>query len=236
MMKCFPYVLIVIVVCCDAKCSPSSCGILSNISSPFRLKGDPKSCGDRRFELRCKNNVAYISSNSNYYVKAIDHKNSTIRLVDASIVNDNICSFPVVSPNAFSIFNSHDPFPYRVSPTINPINFFSCPNPLKNSSLFTDVTTHCASSSSPHLRNTNMYAYIKVGHMNASELPQLCTLDLVVMTSWPEFKDLNNVSLSEIHQSLLYGFELVFCSECSMRKTTQVVITLSIDFFCFYIC
>ncbi|KAG6391579.1 hypothetical protein SASPL_149335 [Salvia splendens] len=50
--------------------------------------------------------------------------------------------------------------------------------------------------------------------MRASEVPRLCRLDLIVMTSWPEFKDLNSsssLSLSEIHQSLLYGFELEIC-------------------------
>ncbi|KAL1531989.1 LEAF RUST 10 DISEASE-RESISTANCE LOCUS RECEPTOR-LIKE PROTEIN KINASE-like 2.3 isoform X1 [Salvia divinorum] len=228
MMKC-SYVLIVLLLhlfpCCAAKCSPSSCGSISNISSPFRLDGDPKNCGDRRFELRCENNVSSITLNSrHYYVKAINYHNSTIRVADASIVIDDVCSFPTVSAyannfisfkHAFNFIinlNNPHPLPYLVPLTsLNPINFFSCPNPLKNSSLFTDVTTHCASSLPP-----NRYAYIKVGHMNASELPRSCRLDLIVTTSWSEFKDLSNVSLSEIHQSLLYGFELVFCPECNI--------------------
>ncbi|XP_042032130.1 LEAF RUST 10 DISEASE-RESISTANCE LOCUS RECEPTOR-LIKE PROTEIN KINASE-like 2.3 isoform X2 [Salvia splendens] len=229
MMK-FSYVLIVLLLhlfpCYDAKCSPSACGILSNISYPFRLNDDPKNCGDRRFELRCENNVTYISLNSqNYYVKAINYHNSTIRLVDASVANDDICSFPTASAYAYNFTTSRNPFhfflhnphhlpfiiPMSISTTINPINFVSCPNPLKNSSLFTDVSSHCASSTLPK------YAYIKIGHSNASEVPHLCTLHLILMTSWPEFKDLGNVSLSEIHQSLLYGFELVFCPWCKAR-------------------
>ncbi|XP_042032066.1 LEAF RUST 10 DISEASE-RESISTANCE LOCUS RECEPTOR-LIKE PROTEIN KINASE-like 2.1 isoform X2 [Salvia splendens] len=232
MMK-FSSLLIVLVAihlcpCYDAKCTPSSCGNLSNISYPFRLNDDPKNCGDRRFELRCENNVSSISLNSqNYYVKAINYHNSTIRLVDASINNNDICSFPSVSAYArnfisfkhafnFLIYlNTPHPLPYlSFSSSLNPINFFSCPNPMHNSSLFTDVTTHCASNHSS--LPPNKHAYIKVGHMNASELPHLCTLDLIVKTSWPGFKDLGNVSLSEIHQSLLYGFELVFCPECTM--------------------
>ncbi|XP_047968792.1 rust resistance kinase Lr10-like isoform X2 [Salvia hispanica] len=137
-----------------------------------------------------------------------------MRLVDASISNDDICSFPSYSLYAFN-FTRYAPnrLPYRIlSGTSSdpyddkafPINLISCPNPLTNSSIFTDVTSHCDSNSSHH-----KYAYIKVGHMNASEVPYTCGVDLIAMTSWYNFKDLNNVSLSEIHESLLYGFE--FC-------------------------
>ncbi|KAL1531991.1 protein SUPPRESSOR OF NPR1-1 CONSTITUTIVE 4-like isoform X1 [Salvia divinorum] len=210
MMKCSSLLIALVVLFpfCDAHCT-SSCGVLSNISYPFRLKGDPKNCG--RFELRCENNVSSISlSSHNYYVKAIDYQNSTIRLVDASIVNDDICSFPNVSSHVFTlIFDNPHRFPYRIRTTLNPINFVSCPNPLKNPSLFTDVTTDCASSLLP-----NTHTYIKLGHLNASEVPRFCRLDVIVMTSWPGFKDSNNVSLSEIHRSLLHGFELAFCPDC----------------------
>ncbi|XP_057803920.1 LEAF RUST 10 DISEASE-RESISTANCE LOCUS RECEPTOR-LIKE PROTEIN KINASE-like 2.8 isoform X2 [Salvia miltiorrhiza] len=198
----------------NSYCSPSACGIFPNISSPFRLKGHPKKCGDGRFELACENNVTSISLNSHkYYVKAINYSNSAIRLVDASINNHDICSFPTLFD--FSI----DPrFYFYVTRYSNsPINFISCPNQLTNSSLFTDITTQCASNSS-HPR----YAYIKVGHMTASELPYSCGVDLIVMTSWQEFKDFNNVSLSEIHQSLLYGLELYFCTQSWCGSSTKL--------------
>ncbi|XP_057798679.1 uncharacterized protein LOC131014652 [Salvia miltiorrhiza] len=42
------------------------------------------------------------------------------------------------------------------------------------------------------------------------------------MTSWQEFKDLNNVSLLEIHQSLLYGFELTVCPWCGTSSAFLV--------------
>ncbi|KAL1553075.1 rust resistance kinase Lr10-like [Salvia divinorum] len=80
---------------CDAKCAPSSCGIIHNISYPFRLKGDSNKCGDPRFEFSCENNVTSISLNSHkYYVKAINYSGyrdvPTIRVVDASINKDDI--------------------------------------------------------------------------------------------------------------------------------------------------
>ncbi|KAL1553073.1 LEAF RUST 10 DISEASE-RESISTANCE LOCUS RECEPTOR-LIKE PROTEIN KINASE-like 2.1 isoform X1 [Salvia divinorum] len=202
---------------CDAKCTPSSCGIIPSISSPFRLSSDPKNCGDPRFELACENNVTSISLHSHrYYVKAINYKDEpTIRVVDASINNDNICSFPTYSLSAYNFAFDKSHYLHKLEPISSrytPINFISCPNPLRNSSLFTDVSSHCASNSSQH-----RYAYIKVGHMNVSELPYTCGVDLMAMTSWYNFKDLNNVSLSEIHESLLYGFELSTCLWCYSR-------------------
>ncbi|KAL1553080.1 LEAF RUST 10 DISEASE-RESISTANCE LOCUS RECEPTOR-LIKE PROTEIN KINASE-like 2.7 isoform X1 [Salvia divinorum] len=212
---------------CDAICAPSSCGIIPYISYPFRLKSDPKNCGDPRFELACENNVTSISLLSHkYYVKAINYtydeyyyEFTTIRLVDASINNDDICSFPTYSLYAYH-FSDRNPnrLPYRIPRNSSypyngkplPINFISCPNPLRNSSIFTDIPPHCVSNSSQH-----RYAYIKVGHMDASEVPYTCGADLIAMTSWHKFKDLNNVSLSEIHESLVYGFELsIICPWC----------------------
>lgn len=43
--------------------------------------------------------------------------------------------------------------------------------------------------------------------MQASDVMNMCRVDLIMLTSW-KFKDSDNVSLSEIHESLLYGFEL----------------------------
>ncbi|KAG6429900.1 hypothetical protein SASPL_107956 [Salvia splendens] len=205
----------------DAKCPPSSCGNLHNIGYPFRLKGDPKKCGNPRFELACENNVTSLSLNSHkYYVKAINSTktflfyNSTIRLVDASINKDNICSFPTYSPYTHNFtypfaLDNPDLIPVYPSDPYNndkpfPINFISCPNRLSNSSLnFTDITAHCSGSNSSH---HHRYAYVKVGRMKVSEMPHTCKSGVMVMTFW-DFKNLSNVSLSEIHEALLYGFE-----------------------------
>ncbi|XP_047968895.1 uncharacterized protein LOC125212700 isoform X1 [Salvia hispanica] len=206
---------------CDAKCTPF-CGIIHNISSPFRLNTDPKKCG--RYALACENNVTSISLNSHqYYVKAINYTGygdePTIRVVDASINKDDICSFPTFAIYAHSFIHDHpNPIPYLENDNSLPINFISCPNPLRNTSLFTDITTRCVSYSSHH----HKYAYIKVGHMKASEVPYTCGVDLIAMTSWHNFKDLNNVSLSEIHESLLYGYELTICPWCDGETPSKL--------------
>lgn len=215
---------------CDANCSPSSsCGIIHNISFPFHLNGTSNKCGDPTFELACEKNVTSISLNSHkYYVKAITYSNYTggylnnsIRLVDASINNNDICSFPAFSTYVYNftylpygIFYPSPPYKYKVFP----INFISCPTSLRKSSLFTDVTTHCVSNSSHH-------RYIRVGRMNASEVPYTCRVDLITMTSL-DFEDLNNVSLSQIHESLLYGFELYYCPSCGGGYPLNILLVI----------
>lgn len=206
-------------------CTPSSCGIITDISPPFRLNSTPSSCGDPRFELSCENDVASLYLNSQkFYVKEINYLISRIRLVDASISNDT-CSFPNSSASDYN-FTGEDPYryPYRSwshhsfpygGDVAKPINLIRCPNRLQNSSLFTDFTD-CSSDRS----SRTGFDYIRIGRMNASEVPRACGVDRVVMTSW-EFRDLKNVSISEIHESLVYGFELYVCSWWWCSRTTS---------------
>ena len=67
-------------------CPPSSCGNIPNISFPFRLKSDPESCGDPRYELSCENNrtVLHLFA-GNYHVQKINYNNYTIRVADVEV-------------------------------------------------------------------------------------------------------------------------------------------------------
>ncbi|XP_057798690.1 probable receptor-like protein kinase At5g20050 isoform X2 [Salvia miltiorrhiza] len=202
--------------CNAADCTPSVCGVIRNISSPFRLKGDPKHCGDRKYELVCENNVASVHLNpQKYLVKAINYSDFTIRLAHVSISN-NTCSFPMSSAyESIPISSSYESFdPYELDMNW-PIYFMSCEHPLQNSSLSTQVTD-C---------EQGRHTYIKVGHMRLADVEYMCTIVSVVKTSW-NFRDLNNVSLSEIHQSLLYGFNLSWwglaCRKCNIADGCYV--------------
>ncbi|KAK8501665.1 hypothetical protein V6N12_002403 [Hibiscus sabdariffa] len=75
-------------------CDSSMCGNVE-IRRPFRLKGQPRKCGDKRFELECKRNrtASFPMKYGNFYVLHISYVNQTIRLVDASLVDGN-CSVP----------------------------------------------------------------------------------------------------------------------------------------------
>ncbi|KAF7850477.1 hypothetical protein BT93_L5458 [Corymbia citriodora subsp. variegata] len=76
------------------KCS-TSCGEVPNITSPFRLKGDPKGCGDSSYELACINNRTILDLYSGkYYVQYIDYTNYTIRIADVGLQNGNCSSLP----------------------------------------------------------------------------------------------------------------------------------------------
>ncbi|XP_047965732.1 uncharacterized protein LOC125210205 [Salvia hispanica] len=200
----------------DSNCSPSECGDIRNISYPFRLKGNPSHCGrSKYYELTCEHNITSVYLNSiKYHVKHINYDSSTIRLVDASINTDSInCSFPLTS-SKFYKFTDRSSSPYYIldpSDKLLPINLITCPNPLPNSSHFTDITA-CTLS---HTR----FRYAYVGHINASEVPHMCKIDLIVLTSWLVFGDFFNASLIEIQKSLLYGFELNFCDDCNGKST-----------------
>ncbi|XP_042035282.1 uncharacterized protein LOC121781624 [Salvia splendens] len=119
----------------NANCSLSGCGDIGNITFPFHLKSH---CGYPQHELICENNSTFIYLNSiKYHVKAINYQNSTIRLVDASINNDTTCPFPNTSSD---FTRSSSPYYYSNLSEDLSVNFISCPYPLNNSSIFTDIT------------------------------------------------------------------------------------------------
>ncbi|RVW18977.1 Rust resistance kinase Lr10 [Vitis vinifera] len=69
---------------------PSSCGDMRNISYPFRLQDDPRSCGYPEYELICENNRTMINLHGGtYLVTQINYQNYTIRVVDPRRKKDN---------------------------------------------------------------------------------------------------------------------------------------------------
>ncbi|KAL8550920.1 hypothetical protein ACS0TY_000121 [Phlomoides rotata] len=124
-----------------------------------------------------------------------------MRVADVS-VNNNTCTFPYYFSLLHFFFR-----PYRLM-SYSSISLMMCPYPLKNSPLFTQLPTHCDQPS-----NSSTHTYIKLGGMNVTDVGDNCTL-YITATSWA-FKDLEKVSVSEIHDSLLYGFQLSWnLSQC----------------------
>ncbi|KAI9081729.1 hypothetical protein K1719_036277 [Acacia pycnantha] len=107
------------------KSCTSSCGIITNISYPFRLRDDPPYCGHHKHELACENNITLLHLHDardpylgidgryrvvgrdevvgTYRVVGINYNNYTIRLVDAGIQKGNCSSLPCysLSPSNF---------------------------------------------------------------------------------------------------------------------------------------
>ncbi|KAF3952517.1 hypothetical protein CMV_021934 [Castanea mollissima] len=201
----------------DHHCPPSSCGNIHNISYPFRLKSDPEICGDSRYELSCENNrttVLYLFARK-YHVQEINYNNYTIRVVDSGIWKDNYFSFPSDSLNRYNFSQYRSAYTtYLLKLTAHSIVtelsrsvvLMSCEKPVLNSLFYLDAST-CNIDSGEDFKKR--YRYVKVGRRtNASDVEDSCKVEQMFPTSWPGNDDPVNTSCTDVHNELLYGFEL----------------------------
>ncbi|XP_051123071.1 rust resistance kinase Lr10-like [Andrographis paniculata] len=193
-------------------CPVSSCGNISFIMFPFRLKTE--SCVHSKInyiELDCHNNQTSIhpSSGSWYYVQDINYTKFSIRLIEPGINRKNLSSCPLYSSvsadwhsanyfsplHGLSEFNAAVAFIHCLSP-VNSVTYVKAPFCGKRRNIF-------ANSSQPDL-----YSYVVVGKdLQVSDLEESCTVDAVV---WGPLSTSHNLSLPRIYDSLAYGFELQF--------------------------
>lgn len=96
-------------------CLPFTCGRLSNVSSPFRRRGDPSECGFASYELTCTDDKATIQIyEGTYSVTGINYSDSTFWVVDANI-SDSPNTLPqrIVPPyHYWSNYNPRHSFHY----------------------------------------------------------------------------------------------------------------------------
>ncbi|BFG34880.1 hypothetical protein CerSpe_211540 [Prunus speciosa] len=200
-----------------------SCGNI-NISSPFRLKGDSKHCGNKSFELSCeaKGNgtthhhaVLYLLSGK-YYVQAINYNNLTIRLVDAGVhkIKDNYFSHPLftLTPFNFSYYSGYaGPYGYsRYDPyqTLTTIIFLSCEIPLNPSDLIVE-TAPCISGVNNYSSFSNLTTYsyfIMLWSLRLNNLGDSCKITQMVMVS-PSTEE-HMTSCKGIYNEIAHGFQL----------------------------
>jgi len=204
---------------------PSSCGKISNISYPFRLKGDAKGCGLTGYELSCKNNIPLFSLYSGtFHVQAINYNNFTIRVVDPGLQQPNCSSLPryFFSPSNFT--PSYQPIPpylhyyrpkntssYQTIPSVyryyyteplvyEHIVFLNCSHGVTEIPKYVD-TGGCVTWESTG------YIYAVAGDLIAEDIEVGCDVKLVAPTSWWGL-DTNTYSYAMMHTALVYGFEL----------------------------
>ncbi|KAF9663394.1 hypothetical protein SADUNF_Sadunf17G0045300 [Salix dunnii] len=199
-------------------CAPSSCGNFRNISSPFRLKTDRGSCGDRVIDLACEDNVR-LTLHLNmvkYYVQAINYSDSTIRLVDPAVQKDDCFSIPhhsltetVFYSPYFNDNSSYYYFGYKPWLEISVLAFICCENEILNPPDYIMDTSSCknssgtAQNSSPSCVNMEGHSYVMVvGEIN--DVPDLCRVNLMYTVS----KNVRNMSYTDVHDILADGFEL----------------------------
>ncbi|KAG6655692.1 hypothetical protein CIPAW_05G233500 [Carya illinoinensis] len=188
-------------------CVPSSCGNISNISYPFRLKGDPPKCGDARYELSCDENNPMLLSlhGSRYYVSQINYNNYTIRIVDAE-------------------------FKEKLSQVVVIVN---CEKPPSSSVYFVSISTNCSNmnngsgsaSNSSLSQYSKRYIYFVVGYQNRDmsvmDMEESCTIEQMSLTSPGQINEYPNISsCTDLRNVFSHGFELswfysALCGSCS---------------------
>ncbi|WMV53569.1 hypothetical protein MTR67_046954 [Solanum verrucosum] len=183
-------------------CPDSACGDIRNIRFPFHLNTDPKHCRLSGFEFACEGNQTVIwLSSKKLHVQSIDYANQTIHLVDPTLQTDDLCSLIPSKLITFLKYNNFFRRSYFYASQRRiaaPIFMFNCPSAV-NDSTFVEISG-CKLS---------RYTYLKIGEMKVSEVSDGCRAEFIGFTSWP---NINNISLSDIHQAILYGFEFSYSS------------------------
>ena len=216
----------------------SSCGKITNITHPFRLKGDPPNCGDSRYELECVNDVASLrlSHAAEYRVQAINYNNYTIRVVDPNIEEANCSSIPRYFLYQFNfsdvlddmgVASTHrdvdlyhatqmqDPNEDDFVPLFEHIMYMRCDRPVRDSN---SSTSTCL----------DLHTYVVAGDLKATgwRWKPGCHVKLIAATSglfqlqqnrylgwdmsryFSNWDPTPNVSYGDVHRALAYGFEL----------------------------
>ncbi|KAK6121828.1 hypothetical protein DH2020_044441 [Rehmannia glutinosa] len=201
----------------NLSCPSSSCGHITTIRFPFRLKGDPRSCGynNPRFELDCLNNQTFMNvSSKQYLVQDINYDEFSIRLVDPGINRANVSSCPLYS-------NDYDDWPSTIFDNFFdwnvPVVFMYCLAPVNNNPNYVEAP-FCGNRSSVFANSLEIYSYVMVGRgVLVSDLEDFCTVARVDQASARRAMR-DNSSLAGIYDGLGYGFELswfrVLCGEC----------------------
>ncbi|KAL1309701.1 rust resistance kinase Lr10 [Arachis hypogaea] len=187
-------------------CSSQWCGT-HNISYPFTLTNTPPNCGDPTFNntLSCDNHnqlFLYFKSRK-FYVQSINYNNSTIRLVDSTIINNS--SYFLASYN----FNSYKSYQHHHKQIL----YVTCPNAV-GSEVDDPPAATCINGS--YARGSSSF-HVYDGNKTLQELglQDTCRVEWMYPSSWPGEIDGGNISCVDIRTMLLYGFEipwgLCFC-------------------------
>jgi len=207
-------ILVLVHQTCSAEgsphCPPSFCGTIPNISYPFRLEGDPEHCSNPRYTLSCENNQTVLNLYAGkYYVRAINYNNYTIRVVDPGFLNSFIPRYSLDSAN----FSSYDGDPYQLNSS-GKVVFVNCEKPLNRwmSMNISGCFKNGVYSSNSSLSHSKRYRYV-LTEATWSYLDDLCEVEQISLTEWSydDGEDLRNYSCTDIHNTLLFGFDLSWC-------------------------
>ncbi|KAF8006907.1 hypothetical protein BT93_K1027 [Corymbia citriodora subsp. variegata] len=218
------------------KCT-TSCREVPNITYPFRLKGDPKGCGDPSYELACINNRTVLDLYSGkYYLRYIDYTNYTIRIADVGQQNGNCSSLPSHSLSC-TYYSSDEWKPYTCQrqwyaydKLSGEVAIVDCTKAIE-SPLYVDTSSCFYGVEFSNFSSMRRRVYAMV-NATVSSVEIACTIKLMAMI--PRWVGLNDLrSYAQIHEQMTYGFELSWlqkackmhfkgCYGCSINATNQI--------------
>ncbi|KAK3404144.1 hypothetical protein EUGRSUZ_K00484 [Eucalyptus grandis] len=180
----------------------TSCGEVANISYPFRLMGDPKSCGHSDFELACIHNRTILDFNSSkYFVHNIDYINQTIRIADVKLQKGDCSSLPLQSLCDLNGWHNYYCFYYNTST----VSIVSCVKAM-DFPFYIDATSCLDGHPLLNFSSARRRVYALV-NANVSSVETACTIEFtVILPWWVDEHDLR--SYAQIHERMVYGFEL----------------------------
>ncbi|XP_059655454.1 rust resistance kinase Lr10-like [Cornus florida] len=197
----------------------SSCGDIKNISYPFRLKGDPESCGDHDYELSCEDNKTILEYYSGrYYVKRISYTMRTIRIVDVNFVNGT-CNLPYHSLSPDVVDSDIRYEDAQIGLNFMYASFINC------SGIITDPTYRKL----PCMGGNTSHVYVVYGSM-LSSLPERCSFISMLPI---DFRDLNDTILNLLESGFDMGWS-VECRDCQLSNQSCYLakFELPFDYYC----
>ncbi|KAF7848103.1 hypothetical protein BT93_L2292 [Corymbia citriodora subsp. variegata] len=185
-----------------------SCGKIKNISSPFRLKGDPKFCGDPKYELACIKNHTVLNLNSSKYYMA---KGNCLPLSLRSLSCGNFSHDDPYSCIRYGYelyghgFYKHKLYDFYGQRFIKTISIVNCTKAIA-SQFYINASSCLDRVEFSNFSSTGRKLYAMID-ANASNVETACILELTAMI--PGWTDGNNLpSYAQIHEQMVYGFEL----------------------------
>eukprot|EP00261_Vitis_vinifera_P017306 XP_010646930.2 PREDICTED: uncharacterized protein LOC104877290 [Vitis vinifera] len=195
----------------------SSCGDM-NISDPFQLVDDYASdLGYPYLNLICENNRTMVNLDygGKYHVADINYSSHTIRVVDPGLKKKgmgNCFSYPLY-------YYSKYQYPYEVPTNSSSVVFIKCPWLITGDKIHNKSIPIIPCNTNRRSPFSQPYAYAIVGDLEFRDIPDSCILDGNIVTQSKAVTEGRHLSMSDLQEELLMGFELSFLSfMCDTRR------------------
>jgi hypothetical protein len=156
-----------------------------------------------------------------YYVQAINYSDFTIRLVEAAVQKDDCFSIPHHSITEYQLLRNYYYEIYGATSSV--LTFLCCKNQILNPPDYIMDASSCkngsgtaynsslsSSISSPSCVDMEGHSYVMVDGDIINDVPDLCRINLIYSVP----KNMTNMSYTDVHDILVYGFELSWFSFC----------------------